>query len=146
MPFLILKAQKPIHNLPKELTTIGDHIRAKRVKSTETQKEVATFIGTNNFTLINWEKNRTKNIPAKYYPKIMEYLTYCPLQKPPTTLAEKIKLHRLHQGFNQKQFAQFLGVSPDSVANWENGKKIYQKTIDELRKVISIEVSIIDVF
>ena len=141
MPFLTLKAQKPIHNLPKELITIGDHIRAKRVKSTETQKEVATIIGTDNFTLINWEKNKTKNIPAKYYPKIMEYLTYCPLQKPPITLAEKIKLHRLHKGLNQKQFAELLRVSPDSVANWENGKNLYQESYEKLSKNIYLLTS-----
>ena len=135
MPFLILKAQKPIHNLPKELITIGSHIKAKRLQSNETQKEVATIIGTDNFTLINWEKNRTKNIHAKYYPKIMEYLTYCPLQKPPTTFAERIKLYRLHKGLNQKQFAELLGVSPDSVANWESGKNLYQESYEKLSKV-----------
>ncbi|CAB9543810.1 hypothetical protein BROOK1789C_1216, partial [Bathymodiolus brooksi thiotrophic gill symbiont] len=62
--------------MPKELITLGDHIKKKRLESNKTQKDV----GTDNFTIVNWEKNSTKNIPAKYYPKIMEFLTYCPFE------------------------------------------------------------------
>ena len=53
----------------------------------------------------------------------MEFLTYCPLQKTPTTFSEKIKLHRLHQGLNQKQFAELLEVDPTTVKFWESGKR-----------------------
>ncbi|WP_428088213.1 helix-turn-helix domain-containing protein [Candidatus Thioglobus sp.] len=101
------------------------------------QKDVGKIIGTDNFTIVNWEKNSTKNIPAKYYPKIMEFLTYCPIEKPPTTLAEKIKLHRLHQGLNQKQFSQLLKVDPTTVKFWESGeRKPSEKTAEKLKVII----------
>ncbi len=87
------------------------------------QKDVGEIIGTDSFTIVNWEKNNTKNIPAKYYPKIMEFLNYCPLEKPSTTFAEKIKLHRLHQGLNQKRFAQLLKVDSTTVKFWESGER-----------------------
>ncbi|BAS68396.1 helix-turn-helix domain-containing protein [Bathymodiolus septemdierum thioautotrophic gill symbiont] len=145
MPFLILKAQKPIANMPTELVTIGDHIRAKRLKSTEPLKETASKIGVNQWTLMNWEKHRTKNIPAKYYPKIMEYLTYCPLiqdaeiKNTPKTLGQKIKLHRLHQGLNQKKFAKLLKVDPTTVKFWESGeRKPSIKTVQKLIKIMGI--------
>ncbi len=96
------------------------------------QKNVGKIIGTDNFTIVNWEKNSTKNIPTKYYPKIMEFLNYCPLiqdneiKNIPTTLSKKIKLHRLHQGLNQKQFAQLLKVDSATVKFWESGKENYK--------------------
>ena len=108
--------------MPQELITLGDHIKKKRLENNLFQKDIAKFIGTDNFTIVNWG-NKTKDIPAKYYPKIMEFLTYCPLQKTPTTFAEKIKLHRLHFGLNQKQFAQLLKVDSTTVKFWESGER-----------------------
>ncbi len=123
--------------MPKELITIGDHIKKKRLENNLFQKDVGKIIGTDNFTIVNWEKNGTKNIPAKYYPKIMEFLNYCPLEKPPTTITEKIKLHRLHQELNQKQFAQLLEVDPTTVKFWESGeRKPSEKMIKKLKYFI----------
>ena len=126
--------------MPKELIKIGDHIKKKRLESNLFQKDVGKVIGTDNFTIVNWEKNSTKNIPAKYYPKIMEFLNYCPLTKTkntPKTLGQKIKLHRLHQGLNQKQFAQLLKVDSTTVKFWESGeRKPSEKMIRKLKEII----------
>ena len=143
----MLKAQKPIHGLPKELKTIGDHIRVKRIKSTEPLKDVASKIGVNQWTLMNWEGHRTKNIAAKYYPRIMRYLNYCPLVEEAEikgkgktkTFGQRIKLHRLHFGMNQKQFSQLLKVDPTTVKFWENGKwKPLIKIVNKLKEFIAI--------
>ena len=83
LPSLVFVAPKPIVGMPKELITLGDHIKKKRLEYNLFQKDVGKIIGTDNFTIVNWEKNNTQNIPAKYYPRIMEFLTYCPLEKPP---------------------------------------------------------------
>jgi len=113
------------------------------LENIQTQKDVGKIIGTDNFTIVNWEKNSTKNIPAKYYPKIMEFLNYCPLtqnikniknKNAPKTLAKKIKLHRLHQGLNQKQFAHLLKVDSTTVKFWEGGeRKPSEKMVEKLR-------------
>jgi DNA-binding XRE family transcriptional regulator len=56
-----LKAQKPKHaDYPKELLTIGDRIRAKRLELGLLQKEVAKIIGVCEDTITYWETNRTK--------------------------------------------------------------------------------------
>ncbi|WP_369152898.1 helix-turn-helix transcriptional regulator [Candidatus Thiodubiliella endoseptemdiera] len=65
--------------MPINLDTIGNHLKAKRLKGNKSQPFVASKLGVDVKTINNWEKNKTKNIPAKYYPKIMEFLTYCPL-------------------------------------------------------------------
>ncbi|CAC9594378.1 hypothetical protein BHECKSOX_1947 [Bathymodiolus heckerae thiotrophic gill symbiont] len=127
--------------MPKELITLGDHIKKKRLENNLFQKDVGKIIGTDNFTIVNWEKNSTKNIPAKYYPKIMKFLNSCPLinntKKSPTTFSEKIKLHRLHQGLNQKQFSQLLEVDSTTVKFWESGeRKPSEKTAEKLKVII----------
>ncbi len=69
----------------------------------------------------------------------MEFLTYCPFEKPPTTFADKIKLHRLHQGLNQKQFSQLLGVGPTTVKFWESGeRKPSEKMVEKLKHFIEV--------
>jgi DNA-binding XRE family transcriptional regulator len=70
LPSIVFVVAKPIVGMPKELITLGDHIKKKRLESNKTQKDVGKVIGTDNFTIVNWEKNSTKNIPAKYYPKM----------------------------------------------------------------------------
>ncbi len=120
--------------MPENLDTIGDHLKAKRLKGNKTQAFVASLFSVDVKTINNWEKNKTKTIAAKYYPKIVEFLTYCPLEKPPTTFAEKIKLHRLYLGINQKQFAKFLNISLDSIANWGNGEKPSKRMVKKLKR------------
>jgi DNA-binding XRE family transcriptional regulator len=83
LPSIVFVVAKPIVGMPKKLITLGDHIKKKRLEENLFQKDIGKVIGTDNFTIVNWEKNSTKNIPAKYYPKIMEFLTYCPFEKPP---------------------------------------------------------------
>ena len=75
--------------MPKDPDTIGDYLKAKRLQDNKTQSFVASLFSVDVKTINNWEKNKTKTISAKYYPKIVEFLTYCPFEKPPTTFAEK---------------------------------------------------------
>jgi DNA-binding XRE family transcriptional regulator len=139
LPSIVFVVAKPIVGMPKELITLGDHIKKKRLENIQTQKDVGKIIGTDNFTIVNWERNSTKNIPAKYYPKIMEFLNYCPLTETknmPNTFSKKIKLHRLHQGLNQKQFSQLLKVDSTTVKFWESGERNpSEKIVDRLDKI-----------
>jgi DNA-binding XRE family transcriptional regulator len=71
LPSIVFVVAKPIVGMPKKLITLGDHIKKKRLEENLFQKDIGKVIGTDNFTIVNWEKNSTKNIPAKYYPKII---------------------------------------------------------------------------
>lgn len=73
----VLKAQKPKHvDYPKELLTIGDHIRAKRLDLGLLQKDVAKIIGVCEDTITYWEMNRTKPY-KRFMPSIDTFLGYC---------------------------------------------------------------------
>jgi DNA-binding XRE family transcriptional regulator len=55
---------------PKEINTLGDHIRARRLDLNLLQKQVADRIGVHELTITNWECNAT--VPeVRYIPAII---------------------------------------------------------------------------
>lgn len=68
----VIKNTKKIKNpyYPKELKTLGDHLRKKRLDLKLFQKDVAKKLHTTIDTITNWEKNRCEpelRIHTKYY-------------------------------------------------------------------------------
>ena len=124
MPFynLTLSARKPRNKAyPQDINTLGDHIRLRRLGLGLHQKDVATIVNATTSTVTNWEKNRTT--PAfRYIPKIITFLGYNPLDLKVGTFGEKIKLFRLINGVSQKKLAKRIGIDPDTLARWEEGK------------------------
>ena len=57
---MCLKGKKPKDKrYPKELTTIGDAIRKRRLDLGLLQRDVAKIIGCNEMSVVNWEKGYT---------------------------------------------------------------------------------------
>ena len=79
------------------------------------------MLGTDPWTLANWEKGKTKPM-VRYYPAIINFLGYCPYERG-ETLGERIVLHRQYLGLSQRELAQSIGVDPGSIARWENGDR-----------------------
>ncbi len=109
---VVLKAQKPIKkDYPDELKTIGDHIRRKRIELKLFQKELAKFIGVDECTVTNWEKNHSKpRLP--FLPKIIRFLGYIPFEINDSNHREQIKLLRKIKESPQKNYAKEIGVDP----------------------------------
>src|SRR5260221_9483126 len=72
--YLTLKTRKPLNpSYPEHLTTLGDHIRKRRLDLGLHQKEVAVIVNATTSTVTNWEKNRTS--PRLYLlHKIIKFL------------------------------------------------------------------------
>ena len=125
MPFchFTLKAQKPLsERYPKELKRLGDHIRKKRLDLGLFQKELASKIGVDEASILNWEKNR--NTPSLVFiPKIIEFLGYLPSDNTARSFGEKITVFRRFLGLKQKDLARSLGIDPGTLGNWERDKK-----------------------
>ncbi|MEO8086225.1 MAG: helix-turn-helix domain-containing protein [Bacteroidota bacterium] len=73
-----IRAKMPVsEKYPKELLTIGDHIRKRRLDLTLSQKELAEQLGVSSLTIWDWEKNRAyprcTNLPA-----VISFLGYKP--------------------------------------------------------------------
>lgn len=111
---------------PQELTTLGDHIRKRRLDLKLFQKDLAHLFQTDTNTITNWEKNRCQ--PGFiYYPAIMDFLGYCPWE-PIQAWRERLHRYRIHQGLSLEQFAKKLGVDPGTlVQQRKSGPSAYFK-------------------
>ncbi|KAA3627096.1 MAG: helix-turn-helix domain-containing protein [Proteobacteria bacterium] len=102
---------------PAQLETLGDHLRFVRLEHGLRQKDVAKTLQIDVWTLLLWEKGRTEPL-VRHYPRIMEFLGYCPMQYA-RTRGEQFRLFRTHRGFTQGLVARYLAVDPNTIAAWE---------------------------
>jgi transcriptional regulator with XRE-family HTH domain len=125
-------------------TTPGEHIRQHRLKLKLTLKEAAKLLGTDECSIMNWEKGRT--VPKVYrLPAIIQFLGYNPLPEP-RTFAERITTKRLEQGWSRKVASHHLGIDVSTLRDWEQGKVIlFRKHRRLVAKVLGIPESELDV-
>jgi DNA-binding transcriptional regulator YiaG len=113
-----LRASRPQPSrYPKEINTLGDHIRARRLDLHLLQSEVAKQIGVHNVTVHNWESNAS--VPAiRYIPAVLHFLGYNPLL-PGQTLIERLVAARKVLGMSQRELALAHGVDEATWRGWE---------------------------
>jgi len=69
-----LRAQRPpLAAYPKELRTLGDRVRKRRLDLGLRQKDVAEQLGVDEMTINNWERHRTRPI-GRLLPAISRFL------------------------------------------------------------------------
>jgi transcriptional regulator with XRE-family HTH domain len=134
LPFcsLKLKSNKPLsRQYPKEINTLGEHLRQRRLDLGLLQKEVAGKIGVTAGTIYDWERQRT--LPEiRFIARIIEFLGYDPIPEP-ESFPEKLKTRRLKMGLSQKKLGIKLGIDPGTIWKWEKGM---HKPVTEYRKLI----------
>jgi transcriptional regulator with XRE-family HTH domain len=113
-----LRAAKPkLECYPKEINTLGDHLRSCRLDRNLFQRQVAEQIGVDMTTVCNWESNASS--PAiRYIPAILQFLEYDPFPSG-YTLAERLASVRKVLGLSQRKLALSLGVDPGTLQSWE---------------------------
>lgn len=84
------------------------------------QKGTATQIGVSEDTLRDWELGR-QDPRAKNIPEIIRFLGYDP-GLPRQNVAELIASERKRRGLSIAQLAAQIGVSNDTLRNWEAGR------------------------
>ena len=125
---------KPTH-YPKQVNTLGDQIRARRLDLNLLQRQVAEQIGVDEATVHNWEGN--KSAPAlRYIPAIIRLLGFDPLP-PSTSLAERLLSARREFGLSQRKMAARLGVDPATLQGWEVGQhQPTKKNLDVIARTL----------
>jgi len=117
---------------PKEPVTLGEHIRKKRMDLNLNQIDVARYMDIEEETIGNWERNLT--VPQiKYYPKIIDFLGYSPLNFDETKLSGRLQSYRWRNGFSNKVFAKLIGVDGSTILAWESEKSMPQEK--QMRKL-----------
>lgn len=116
---MTLTASRPLSPAyPRELKTLGDHLRKKRLDLGLLQKDVADILGVHQKSVYNWEKNRT-SLPVRFIPRIIRFLEYVPYSTSTQSLRERILLFRQIFGLTQENMARRLGVDPTTLRRWE---------------------------
>jgi DNA-binding transcriptional regulator YiaG len=117
-----LEAQKPeTRPYPKELKTMGDHIRKRRLDLGLLQRQAAAQIGVTDSCIWNWESNTTE--PELHcLPRSIQFLGSNPLPSP-TSIVEKLVAFRTRRGIRQTVFAKLIGIDTSTLARWERGER-----------------------
>ncbi|RXK60026.1 XRE family transcriptional regulator [Lacibacter luteus] len=107
------------NSYPKVLKTIGDHIRAWRIKNNVTQSKLATLLRVSEDTIVGWEKNR--NTPTfRQMPAITELLGYLPVKIDMSCVGGRVLQFRYLNGLSPKDFGRLINTDPSTVRSWEN--------------------------
>lgn len=86
------------------------------------QNEMARRIGVDPENIINW-KLRGLQPRITFYPKIIAFLGYNPVQIDTNTIGGQIRKYRIEHGLSQEAFAKLTGLDESSICLWEKGKK-----------------------
>ena len=127
---------------PKQLLTIGDHIKKRRLDLGLTQGEVANIIGTKSIDAVrNWELG--KGDPQIHYmPEVIKFLGYIPVPVCLDTLGDKVKTFRILRGLSHKAMGQLLNVNSSTIGSWEQNEFLPNKTkLTELNQLLEITFS-----
>ncbi len=122
---------------------MGDHVRRKRLKMGLMQKEVATPLGVNPRTILNWEKGHTAP-PMVSIPAIVQFLGYDPFLKS-KTLSQHLLAKRREMGWSITEAARVLGVDPTTWRNWECGQTIlYRQHRIQVARLLDLSADVLD--
>ena len=124
--------KKPKHkDYPKELKTLGDHLRKVRLDRGFSQPEVAKILGVVTDTVTCWELNR--NTPtAKFAKKILEFIGYIPIDWFDAPTHMKLRYVRMITGNTQRQLAHQLKCDSTVVQKLEAALRIPNSYVRKL--------------
>ncbi|HKI04652.1 MAG TPA: helix-turn-helix transcriptional regulator, partial [Thermoanaerobaculia bacterium] len=107
---LTISAPKPLPpEYPRELSSLGDHLRKRRLDRGLLQKEVAEILGVTTMTINAWETGRDEP-KVSYVPAIIGFIGYAPFSGE-MSFGERLRVERWKLGLTQKKFARRLAQS-----------------------------------
>ena len=122
---------------PKELQSIGNHIKYTRLERRILIKDVIDELKIDRETLRGWELNLFEP-HVSHYPLIIHFLGYNPCQFETDSLSGKIKSYRYKNGLTQKQFGELLQTDAAVVWQWEsNGRPPLEKTKKRILELVN---------
>jgi transcriptional regulator with XRE-family HTH domain len=121
---------------PKELKTIGDHIRKRRLDLGLDQKTIGQRIGVCCLTITGWEKGHTEP-KVRHLRDTCEFLGYDPRPEP-GSLPERLVWYREGKGWSQERMAKLFRVDETSVSGWERGEHApTRKSMEKIKTALA---------
>lgn len=119
--------------------TLGEHIALKRKQLKLTQAEVMVKIGVISASAYrSWERYGVSP-KIKYYPKIMEFLGYCPVHYCQSE-GHLLKLMREHIGLSYRQVDSLLNLSKGCTYRAETSDYLNPEVAITLKKFYSAKI------
>jgi len=113
-----LRGQIPkIAGYPRELVTIGNHIKRCRLDRGQLQKDVAQALDVCLGSIGNWEHD-VGYPEVRFWPALTDWLGYDPNPEP-ENVAELLLALRRRLGFSQLSLATVIDVAPETISGWE---------------------------
>ena len=117
LPLTLTVSHSTIFSLHPE--TLGEHLKNHRLQLAWRQKDVAQFLQVDDWTICNWENDKTSP-PIRFLPRIIEFLGYDPFPEP-ECFGEEIAAARRRLGLSRKRLARKLSVDEGALERWEKG-------------------------
>lgn len=109
---------------PRQIKSLGEHLRVHRLELGLRQKEVAERPGVTESTIVNWELGHTRP-NLQMLPKVIEFMGHDPRPEPEAgSVSQALVRYRLRRGISQRQLATSLRVDPSTLAKWERGIRV----------------------
>ncbi len=127
---LVLQANIPKDSrYPKTLTSIGDHLRTKRLDGNMELKDVAQQLNVTVQSIVHWEQNRTTP-NLRFYPVIADFLGYeTPVMKENNKLVGMLKNYRKENGVSLYKCSKRIGLTHTTLHRIETGRtKLTEKS------------------
>lgn len=116
--------QKPHpQGYPECPTTIGEHLRRRRMDLGLYQAQVARQLQVTEDCITYWENGRNQPRLCQY-PAIIAFLGYYPFDHETESLGGKIRRYKYEHGLSNEKFAKLLGVDEGTVARWEKDERL----------------------
>jgi transcriptional regulator with XRE-family HTH domain len=112
-----LKSLRP-KDYSEDPQTLGQHLKKRRKERGLFQREVAAEMGVDTWTYLNWEKDKTVPVAARFRP-VVEFRGYDPTP-PARTLAERLQAKRRELGVTFSQVARDLCSDEGSLTRYLN--------------------------
>src|SRR5690606_36930249 len=92
-PLQTIESRPTSENYPKQLITVGDHIRAWRINNKLSQAEISKRLDVCEDTIVGWE---TRNIKptVRQIPGIVKLIGCLPIEIDTSTFGGRITMHR----------------------------------------------------
>ncbi|WP_461788659.1 helix-turn-helix domain-containing protein [Pedobacter sp.] len=136
MRFVSSYPKPDLSKYPKNPSTIGEHIRKKRMDKNMSQSAVGRLFRVSKDCVTNWENGR--NAPQiNHYPKIISFLGYNPFALEDPSLGNKIFAYRCENGMSAKSFGKLLGINGSTVLDIKQSRCIpLEKTLSKIGAII----------
>jgi transcriptional regulator with XRE-family HTH domain len=109
----------PPKGYPVAPSTLGEHIRKRRLDLGLLQIEVARIIGVTESTVWNWEHEIEPEL--RHIPKIIEFLGYVPFECPADSIG-KLRYFKLLKGLSYDRLGVLMGRDPEHLTDWLSGR------------------------